>query len=1166
MADTLASQPPPPQPSSEQQRRPRRRRPAQRDQQSQAQTDALPQEQHQSSRRGGHRGSGGGGRGGAPRAPPFPPAIDSTTDISNGNAIAQNDTSARRGGRGRGGARSQNPQNHRQTINTSRTFDGRQFGGQLSQPAPSDTSSIASGPSNRLQADAPAFQPGQPIIPRAQPPRAPRGQAQQPRKRRMSKSSAPDLPTRVHEDIDCGNYECVICTNEIMRNSKAWSCRTCWTVMHFSCIKKWSLNEGSAMARQQASDGEMPPPRQWRCPGCNLPKDAIPSSPTCWCEKETDIRSTSGLPPFSCGQTCSRAHVLPKSCPHPCPDICHAGPCPPCQQMGPSQSCFCGQQSVSRRCVDTDYEKGWSCGEVCGEMMPCGEHFCDRPCHEGLCGACEVVLNEKCYCGQVEKELLCCDKQDEVISRKRLQPDEDGSPRTEEWTGSFECGNTCERDFDCGKHQCQKPCHTQDEETPHCPRSPDVVSHCPCGKTPLLEITNKPRTSCEDSIPNCKQPCLKALSCGHPCQQICHSGECRPCLATVPIACRCGRTTSSTLCHQGSEEHPQCMRTCRATLNCGRHVCDERCCTGEKKAAERRATKRKPRALDSAPQRVENDVEAEHICTRVCGRPLKCGTHVCEELCHRGPCGSCREAIFDELSCHCGRTVLQPPLPCGTQPPPCRFKCERPKACGHPQVDHNCHLDNESCPKCPFLTTKPCLCGKNQLKNQPCWLTEARCGELCNRTLKCGAHRCRKQCHRPGECEDQGGRCPQVCGKTKKLCGHPCSDLCHSPSACKEDQPCQYKTFITCECQRIKQETRCNASKHSAGNTEKTLKCDDECARLERNRKLALAFDIDPENHKNDHVPYSAETLDMYASHGVWASAQEKELRNFAADADQRRLRFKPMKRPQRKFLHSLADDFGFDSESMDPEPHRHVAIFKTPRFVMAPMKTLAECARIRNVQRSMAAASAPAAAPAEKKRSNLVEDPYNAFLVTNARFGLTLEELRAAVRPVLGESGKDLDISFLLSEEVVMRYTTSTASSNDRDLEANLQAQKPALLKAVASYAFGTLQLCRVDSSLNVLRRESDEASSGGWSQVAARAASSAMRRPQPTPVGVKSSFTVLSTAGSKKGKKHKAAEENVVDDWEQAELMEEEREKAEASGSAIGSGGEEGVGSGEI
>jgi transcriptional repressor NF-X1 len=175
------------------------------------------------------------------------------------------------------------------------------------------------------------------------------------------------------------------------------------------------------------------------------------------------------------------------------------------------------------------------------------------------------------------------------------------------------------------------------------------------------------------------------------------------------------------------------MRTCQATLSCGRHKCGERCCPGEKKAAERQAASKKKNR-----QPGDSVVEAEHICIRTCGRPLKCGSHDCQQICHRGPCASCPEALFHEISCNCGRTVLQPPQPCGTHAPECRFKCPRRPACGHPPVEHNCHMDDISCPKCPFLVDKWCACGKEKLKSQPCHLQAAHCGRPCGKTLKCG--------------------------------------------------------------------------------------------------------------------------------------------------------------------------------------------------------------------------------------------------------------------------------------------------------------------------------------------------------------------------------------------------------------------------------------------
>ncbi|KAI5206517.1 hypothetical protein E4T39_02480 [Aureobasidium subglaciale] len=974
----------------------------------------------------GRRQRGGGGRGRGAResllslrpSTVAPSTQASSVDPSSADVSGtENNTRSQDARRGRGGARGgRGGATRGGRTRENRTVNGRAFGGQLTSDG-------------ELQGDATNFVPGQPILTQGATSLQTQPRSQ---RRRLSKSTAPDIATRTHHDIDHGHYECPICTSEVLRNSKVWSCHTCWTVFHMSCVKKWSQNQGSAAAQQQGREnGEIPPPRQWRCPGCNLPKDTLPKTYTCWCEKEVEPRAVTGLPPHSCGNTCGRERV--RKCPHPCQLTCHAGPCPPCTHMGPTQTCFCGKHESTRRCTDTNYEDGWSCGEVCGDLMPCGEHECPRPCHEGLCGACEVRIDARCYCGQVEKALLCADRNDEVTSHKK-HVTEDGQDFVEEWTGKI--------------------------------------------------------------------------------------------------------------------EPPQCMRVCRVNLNCGRHACDERCCEGERKAAERLAIKRKGRKLEDAHIRpIDDGFEAEHICTRPCGRPLKCGNHFCDDLCHKGPCGSCREAIFDEINCHCGRTVLTPPLPCGTQPPPCRFQCNRPKTCGHPQVQHNCHMDNENCPRCPFLVEKSCMCGKKSLKNQQCWFQDVSCGQICGRKLKCGSHFCTKPCHREGDCEDAGGRpCQQPCGKPKKACGHPDEAICHAPTACKEDKACTHKIFITCECQAQKQEMRCNASKTSEGNLTKSLSCNDECARLERNRKLALALNIDQEAHVEggDHVPFSTETLNLYAAHPTWSTNQEREFRVFAAADDEKRLRFKPMTATQRAFIHHLAEDFGLDSESMDPEPHRHVAIFKTPRFVRSPPKTLKESMRIRNAQRvASGKAVAISEGTATQVRANEVGEPYNSYVITRPRFGLMIEEVRTELAtfalPV------QFDVEFLPNEEVIIKAISRTL--DEQALDQTLKNAKAPIAAAISAKSLGTLQLCRTDSSLNITRRENESGVSDGWSRVAAKSAAS--RRPiAQTASSNNNIFSALSggnkvTFAKKKEKKVVIPIEPVVDDWEAAEIAEEEKEK---------------------
>ncbi|KAI0175890.1 hypothetical protein GGR52DRAFT_334260 [Hypoxylon sp. FL1284] len=1072
--------------------------------------------------RRGRRGRGGrGGLGGQrehiQQDPQGPQAPAGTVPIP--TTPARTPPSGR-GGRGQRGFRNSrgggNEGSQRAMLSRPRTF-----GGHLTTNTENgDASSTASA---GLNVAAPDFVPGESSTKQ----NAVKPQVKTKVSQNAPKSTAQDLPTRIHEDISNGQYECVICTNEVLRNSKVWSCPICWTATHMSCVKKWFSNRSRNADQEQSN---------WRCPGCNSPMADEPSTYKCWCGKEINPKAIPGLIPHSCGQTCSKPRA---TCPHPCPLECHAGPCPPCLQMGPSQSCFCGKHTSTKRCSETDYTNGWSCHEICGDFLPCGEHECQKECHSGLCGSCEVPVFSVCYCGRESKEIPCEERSDRIASYNYGQTNADGD-RLEsgdllenQFWGSFACEAICGRPFNCGKHRCEKACHTQEQDATHCPFSPDLITHCPCGKTPLTEILDQPRQNCDDPVPNCNMICNKQLSCGHLCQDACHSGTCAPCTQRMEIGCRCGRTKTSSICHQGTVETPECMRICRAQLNCGRHEHGQRCCPSEKKAMERVAAKRKNRFAGP----INDEVEAEHICTRLCGRDLKCGKHKCEQICHRGPCLACPEAIFEEISCNCGRTVLQPPQPCGTQPPECRFDCIRAQPCGHPQVSHNCHADNEPCPKCPFLVEKRCVCGKKLLKNQPCWFEGSRCGLPCGLKLKCGTHRCEKTCHQPGECEDAditGSRCKQPCGKTRS-CGHADAEQCHAPYPCKEDKPCQAKSFITCDCQRRKQEVRCMATKGNPSPQRVTLKCDEECLRLQRNARLADALNIDPQTHTDDHVPYSDTTLKLYKDNIQLFQSYEREFRVFASDTTQKFFRFKPMKSQHRAFLHALAEDFGFDSESADPEPHRHVCLFKTPRFVSAPTKTLGHCVKIRAQQAQLAKPSSSSAAAAGDPAAAQQLLPYNALLLTRPRFGLTMDELEAALqREYAAYPSVKFSTMFLPSDEVVVR---GSGAWTPQILESSLVAMRPTLTRtARRTGVCEGVYLCRVDDNLNVLRtdkggsaRQGEDAD--GWSAVVGRSAA----RPKPVPavqsVPLRSKFVAF-----KKEPKKKVEEQPVEEDWEEA------------------------------
>ena len=353
---------------------------------------------------------------------------------------------------------------------------------------------------------------------------------------------------------------------------------------------------------------------------------------------------------------------------------------------------------------------------------------------------------------------------------------------------------------------------------------------------------------------------------------------------------------------------------------------------------------------------------------------------------------------------------------------------------------------------------------------------------------------------------------------------------------------------------------KCNASKDSEGNNGRSLACNDECARLERNRKLAIALNIDKSLHTEggDHIPYSTETLNLFGESPKFGQMQEREFRVFATSDDEKRLRFKPMKSRERMFIHHLAEDFGMDSESMDPEPHRHVMVWKTPRFVSAPNKTLAECLRIRQAQRSAAGSAYNSDAEGAKKikASNEAAEPFNSFIISNPRFGLTVEELKPEVVALVPSSSPvTFDIEFLPNEEIVLKAMTRTLSA--QDVQQFLQNLKVPLATAISTKGLGSLQLCCTDSSLNVHRRESEASGGDGWSRVAAKKAA-----PRMPMVSSQSSSGLNSFAALNGGKvtfakktplvkpKIKKEKETVVDDWEAAEIAEEEKEKVAVDG----------------
>lgn len=175
------------------------------------------------------------------------------------------------------------------------------------------------------------------------------------------------------------------------------------------------------------------------------------------------------------------------------------------------------------------------------------------------------------------------------------------------------------------------------------------------------------------------------LACGkHKCGLICHdSVNCPPCMKKSQQSCRCGNKMQERNCNSLQWS---CEKTCNKTLQCGIHKCKEKChselcgpCPGD----ELRSC---PcgKEFTQAPCTVEIGP-----CGNTCQKTLECGSHICAERCHKGECGQCLAIV--EKKCRCGLHTKE--LPC-SKLFLCETKCKQTRDCiKHPCNRKVCVID-----------------------------------------------------------------------------------------------------------------------------------------------------------------------------------------------------------------------------------------------------------------------------------------------------------------------------------------------------------------------------------------------------------------------------------------------------------------------------------------
>jgi transcriptional repressor NF-X1 len=798
------------------------------------------------------------------------------------------------------------------------------------------------------------------------------------------------LSAQIMSKLQRDAYECLVCMDRVQRHHRVWCCSQCYALFHIACISKWSKR--GALLPPGAAQPPPQQPQQWRCPACQDARFDQPKA-SCFCGLNAGDPVDDGgfLVPHSCGEPCGRKRLgdARSGCDHPCPQLCHPGPCAPCAALGPLRSCWCGATDFRVRCADDRSLAGQSCGGVCGRKLGCGEHRCQQLCHAGECAPCNVQDWSRCYCGGAVRALPCgagITADAHVRNDKRADaalPADTAAVAGQVLPRAFACDAPCDDLLDCGQHRCLELCHSG--ACKPCALSPQLVTHCPCGKVrlgvaadgaapaadspPSISLCERTRrTSCKDAIPTCGQTCDKLMSCGvHRCRRACHSGACGDCEAPMATTCRCTKMTATRPCKMVLGEAAAaapllCEARCNEMRECGRHKCGAKCCTAA----------------------ISGDPDGMHVCRIVCEKKLTCQKHTCKYVCHRGRCPPCMQASFDEWSCPCGGTVVLPPISCGTVMPMCNLPCRRQRACGHvDSIAHPCH--EGPCPPCVALTRRECVGGHGVALTLPCHTVNALCGGFCKKQLVCHQHRCTRRCH-AGPCDpateqaaaslgalEERPSCGGVCNTVRASCGHGCLAQCHPGSPCP-DVPCQQNATISCACGRRSITRVCKRTSESVAataavavptvvpadesvppseteastaaaattsapegeavvaqqvDTDDLLACDDKCRAEQRREQLANAFGVG--GRDGSKAPLYSDLLYHFAlASPVFVRMVERTFHHVAtsnAVPIGGTYRLPPMDKMRRQIVHQLAKHYFLQTESVGEDPFRRVVL-----------------------------------------------------------------------------------------------------------------------------------------------------------------------------------------------------------------------------------------------
>ncbi|XP_076264518.1 NFX1-type zinc finger-containing protein 1-like isoform X2 [Rhynchophorus ferrugineus] len=366
------------------------------------------------------------------------------------------------------------------------------------------------------------------------------------------------------------------------------------------------------------------------------------------------------------------------------------------------------------------------------------------------------------------------------------------------------CLRICATKLSCG-HPCQKLCHLEDME--------HILSKChfPCEQVLCSNPKHICKKKCHEKCGLCTYEVDYILSpCMHPATLPCHMNpEEYNCIFPIPSTLPCGHEADRPC--SVDEYTFSCPVDCKKRLECG-HTCKRKC-----------------------HDRDDPD-HLQHVCNQRCARPKRgCKTlndeneavHRCQKLCYQD-CEECTHEVKRLRSCGHKNTIM---CKDNVENVPCIKPCKKILPCEH-KCTNKC---SEVCSTC-VKKVKKAIPGCNHIIEVVCSLIPERSmckSKTCPRILPCG-HLCKEQCK---------NQCTQLCREPVKCnielpCGHIINSIMcylqnerstevllqHCPHPCDSILKCNHRCSGTCgQCVQSRFHLKCT-QKCGA-----TLVCSHEC-------------------------------------------------------------------------------------------------------------------------------------------------------------------------------------------------------------------------------------------------------------------------------------------------------------------------------------------------